>query len=78
MVVERERFLTIRTGAIALAILAATASSAYCEDAPKSVVDTEATDGLPDDVKPIVAPVPNPRPDDSKLADSIDSREQGG
>ncbi|MBB3947538.1 hypothetical protein GGQ73_003506 [Rhizobium skierniewicense] len=29
-------------------------------------------------VTPLVAPVPKPRPDDSKLADSIDSGEQGG
>ena len=70
--------MTLRSGAIALFILAATVSSAFCEDAPKSVMDTEATDGLPDDMKPIVAPVPKPRPDDSKLADSIDSGEQGG
>ncbi|WP_274604070.1 MULTISPECIES: hypothetical protein [unclassified Rhizobium] len=41
-------------------------------------MDTEATDGLPDKVTPLVAPVPKPRPDDSKLADSIDSGEQGG
>lgn len=68
----------LRSGAMALVILAATTSSVFCEDAPKTVVDTEATDGLPDNVKPIVAPVPEPRPDDSKLADSIDPGEQGG
>lgn len=78
MVVERERFMTLRSGAIALVILAATTSSAFCEEAPKTVLDTEATDGLPDSVKSIVAPVPNSRPDASKLADSIDSGEQGG
>lgn len=70
--------MTLRSGAIALAILATTISSAFCEDTPKTVVDTEATDGLPDNVKPVVAPVPKPRPDDSKVADSIDSGEQGG
>lgn len=78
MVYERERFMTLRFGAIALALLAATSSSAFCEDAPRTVLDTESTDGLPDNVKPVVAPVPKPRPDDSKLADSIDSGEQGG
>ena len=70
--------MILRTGTIVIALLAATTSSAFCEDAPKIVLDTEATDGLPDNVKPVVAPGPQPRPDDSKLADSIDSGEQGG
>ncbi len=70
--------MILRTGAIVLALLAATTSSAFCVDAPKTVLDTEATDGLPDNVKPVVAPVPKPRLDDNKLADSIDSGEQGG
>jgi len=70
--------MTLRTGTIVLALLAATASSAFCEDAPKSVLDTEATDGLPDEAKPVAAPVVKPRPSDSKLADSIDSGFEGG
>lgn len=70
--------MTLRTTTIVLVLLAATSSSALCEDAPNTALDTEATDGLPDNVKPVVAPVPQPRPDDSKLADSIDSGEQGG
>ncbi|MBB3947537.1 hypothetical protein GGQ73_003505 [Rhizobium skierniewicense] len=38
--------MTIRSGEVALVILAAIPSLAFCEDAPKTVLDTEATDGL--------------------------------
>lgn len=68
--------MTLRTGTIVLALLAAT--SGFCEDAPNSVLKTEATDGLPDEAKPIAAPIIKPRPDDSKLADSIDDGAEGG
>lgn len=70
--------MTLRSGAIALALLASTVSSAFCEDAPESVIAKEATDNLPDQEKTVADPVPEKRPDDSKLAESIDSGYEGG
>lgn len=72
--------MLMRTATLILALWATTASSARCEDEadPRTVLETEATEGLPDSMKPSAPLIPKPVPDDSELADSIDSGHEGG
>lgn len=70
--------MTLRIGTIALVFLAAATSSAFCEDAPKTSRDTEATDGPQDDVKSTAEPASKPRSNDIKRGESIDSGYEGG